>query len=128
MDETHDTQPLLLIEFAPPGVLLREADRPSSLPIIGNGPPGTFIAFPAGLRVSLPTDQIVSAEESDGFVRVGFGGMQFIGIENAQLVFARVREVLPEWQLSPARSRRMQLDPSWVAAVFEHGRCVWRTR
>lgn len=116
---------LLVIEFARPTVLIREADRLSMLRIIGNGPPGTFVAFPDGLRVSLPTDQIVSAEDSSGFVRVGFGGMAFTGVEGANLIFARVRDVLPESQLSPARSHRMQLDSAWVTAVIERGRLVW---
>jgi hypothetical protein len=53
----------LLIEFAAPSSLLRERDRPSAFPIVGNGPPGTFVVFPNGLRVSLPTDQIVSADD-----------------------------------------------------------------
>lgn len=118
----------LIVEFARRTALLREVDRPSMLPIVGNGPPGTFVVFPDGLRVSLPTDQIVSADDSSGFVRVGFGGMAFVGVEGTDLVFARVREVLPESQLSPARSHRMQLDPAWVTAVFEHGRPVWPTR
>jgi hypothetical protein len=52
---------LLLIDFAAPTSLLREEDRPSTLPIIGNGPPGTFVLFPNGIKVSLPTDQIVFA-------------------------------------------------------------------
>ena len=71
----------LLIEFAAPTSLLREQDRPSTLPIIGNGPPGTFILFPNGLKVSLPTDQIVFADDASGQARVGFGGMQFAGLE-----------------------------------------------
>jgi hypothetical protein len=95
------------------------------LPIIGNGPPGTFVVFPNGLRVSLPTDQIVFADDTDGHVRVGFGGMQFVGVEAQQLVFIRVRELFPEDQLSPARSHTMRLDPAWVSAIAEDGRPVW---
>jgi hypothetical protein len=95
------------------------------LPIVGNGPPGTFVVFPAGLRVSLPTDQIVFAEQIDGRARVGFGGMQFTGLENGLLVFIRVRELFPEAQLSPARSHRMLLDPEWVAAVWVDNRRAW---
>jgi hypothetical protein len=71
----------LLIDFAAPTFLLREQDRPSVLPIVGNGPPGTFVLFPNGLRVSLPTDQIVFADDRGGHARVGFGGMRFIGSE-----------------------------------------------
>jgi hypothetical protein len=47
----------LLIDLASPTALLREQDRTSTLPIVGNGPPGTFVLFPNGLRVSLrPAD------------------------------------------------------------------------
>lgn len=96
------------------------------LPIVGNGPPGTFIHFPSGLRVSIPTDQIVFADDSGGQARVGFGGMDFVGVEEGQLVFVRVREMLPEDQLSPGRSRTMRLDPLWVDTIWAGGRQVWR--
>jgi hypothetical protein len=117
--------PSLLVDFAAPTSLYRESHRSSDLRIIGNGPPGTFVLFPHGLRVSLPTDQIVIAEDADGHVRVGFGGMRFVGVEEGSLVFARVREILPEDQLSPARSHTMRLDPQWVATVSVDGRPVW---
>ena len=84
--------------------------------------------FPDGLRVSLPTDQIVFADDVSGHVRVGFGGMRFIGLEAGRLVFARVREMLPEEQLSPARSHTMLLDPRWVATISIDGRPVWQRR
>ena len=115
----------LLIEFVSPTRLLREYDRPSELRIVGNGPPGTFVLFPDGLRVSLPTDQIVFAEDTGGHARVGFGGMRFLGLEVGRLVFIRVRELLPEDQLSPARSHTMRLDPRWVSAVSMDGTSVW---
>jgi hypothetical protein len=115
----------LLIDFAAPTFLLREPDRPSALPIVGNGPPGTFVLLPNGLRVSLPTDQIVFADDRGGHARVGFGGMRFIGSEEGRLVFVRTRELLPEDQLSPARSHKMLLDPRWVAAISVDGRPVW---
>ena len=115
----------LLIDFVTPSSLLREQHRASPLPIIGNGPPGTFVLFPNGLRVSLPTDQVVFADETRGHVRVGFGGMQFVGLEGGQLVFFRIRELLPEDQLSPARSHTMRLDPQWVAAISVDGRAAW---
>ena len=121
-----DTQIIpLVIEFAAPSRLVRERDRRSALRIVGNGPPGTFVLFPTGLRVSLPTDQIVLAEEIGGYVRVGFGGMQFVGVEDGRLAFNRVRELYPEEQLSPARSHKMLLDPAWVAAVVVDGQRAW---
>jgi hypothetical protein len=115
----------LLIDFAEPTSLLREQHRISTLPIVGNGPPGTFVLFPNGLRVSLPTDQIVFADDAGGHARVEFGGMQFVGLEGGRLVFLRVRELLPEDQLSPARSHKMMLDPQWVARISVDNRTIW---
>ena len=115
----------LLIDFAASTSLLREQHRTSTLPIIGNGPPGTFVLFPNGLRVSLPTDQIVFADDTGGRARVGFGGMRFVGSEDGHLVFVRIRELFPEDQLSPARSHKMLLDPQWVATISVDGLPVW---
>lgn len=115
----------LLIDFATPSSIFREHNRISTLRIIGNGPPGTFVLFPNGLRVSLPTDQIVFADDTSGHARVGFGGMQFVGSEDGRLVFVRIRELLPEDQLSPARSHTMLLDSQQVATVSVDGRPVW---
>jgi hypothetical protein len=115
----------LLVDFAEPTSVLREQHRTSTLPIVGNGPPGTFVLFPNGLRVSLPTDQIVFADDTDGHARVGFGGMRFVGCEEGRLVFIRTRELFPEDQLSPARSHKMLLDPQWVVAISVDGRRVW---
>jgi hypothetical protein len=115
----------LLIDFSPATSILREQNRMSALPIVGNGPPGTFVLFPDGLRVSLPTDQIVFADDRGGHARVGFGGMRFAGPEDGRLAFVRVRELFREDQLSPARSHKMLLDVQWVAAIAEDGRLVW---
>ena len=120
-----DRVPPLVIEFPPRTTLHRERDRVSQWPIVGNGPPGTFVVFPDGLRVSLPTDQIVLAEETDAGVRVGFGGMRFAGLEDGRLIFHRVRELYPEEQLSPARSHTMILEPRWISAIREDGVTVW---
>ena len=116
----------LLIDFATPSSILREQNRISTLRIIGNGPPGTFVIFPNGFRVSLPTDQIVFANDAGGHATVGFGGMQFVGLAEGQLVFVRIRELLPDDQLSPARSHTMRLDSQRVAGVSVDGRLVWR--
>lgn len=115
----------MLIEFVQPSALLRERDRPSRLRIVGNGPPGTFVLFPLNLKISLPTDQIVSADDSGGFVSVAFGGMRFVGLRDGQLTFVREREMLPEEQLSPERSYVMRLDPSWVRSITQDGQLVW---
>ncbi len=115
----------LVIDFAAPTSLLREQDRPSGLPIVGNGPPGTFVVFWDGLKVSLPTDQIVSADDEAGHACVGFGGMKFVGIEDGQLAFIRIRELFPDDQLSPDRSHKMLLNPRWVSAITVDGQPVW---
>lgn len=115
----------LLIAFSTPSSIVRERNRISALPIIGNGPPGTFVVFPNGRRVSLPTDQIVFADDTGGHARVGFGGMQFVGPEEGHLVFVRIRELFPEDQLSPDRSHTMRLDAQRVAAVLVDGCPIW---
>jgi hypothetical protein len=114
----------LLIEFAAGTRLVRELDLPQGLPIVGNGPPGTFVVFTDGLRVSLPTDQIVYADDSGAGARVGFGGMRFAGIEAERLIFHRVREMHPEEQLSPARSRVMVLSMEWISSISIDGHRV----
>ncbi len=43
------------------------------------------------LKVSLPTNQIVFAGDTDGAARVGFGDMSFAGTEEGRLIFMRVR-------------------------------------
>ena len=118
----------LLIEFAPHTSLYRERELVSQLPIIRNGPAGTFVVFPGGLRVSLPTDQIILADDTGGYARVGFGGMQFAGSEEGRLVVIRIRELFPEDQLSSARSHKMLLDPQWVATIAVDGLPVWSAR
>jgi hypothetical protein len=113
------------VEFVPGSQVERERPFVPSLPIVQNGPPGTFVTFADGRRVPLPTDQITSAEEADGAARVCFGGMRFDGVEDGQLTFRRVRDLADEHQLSPERGRRMTLDPRMVAAVFMEGRLAW---
>ncbi len=115
----------LLIAFVAGTRLHREQELVQHLPVLRNGPPGTFVHFPDGLRVSLPTDQIVHQEDSDAGARVGFGGMRFAGAHQGQLIFRRVREMHPEERLSPARSHTMALDPLWVRSVIVDGQEAW---
>jgi hypothetical protein len=118
----------LLVEFVGGTRVHRETAVSPQLPIVQNGPPGTFIVFADGARVPLPTDQIVLAEDGEGGARVGFGGMRFEGIEAGQLVFRRVRDLAPEETLSPERSFRMTLEPWMVASVASYGRLVWPSK
>ena len=120
---------MLRIIFAAGSRLQREQDRPSDLPIHRNGPPGTFVIL-SGLRISLPTDQIVDIDEHDDRVIVTFGGFQFDGLRDGRLVFTRVRELRPEHELSPDRSFTMTLDPSWVTSIDAGGQggpTIWET-
>ncbi|SRR6266851_2152168 len=115
----------LLIAFAPGTLLYREPEVTPKLPIVQNGPPGTFVVFATGARVPLPTDQIVFADDSGGGARVGFGGMSFEGMDEGQLVFYRVRDLQPEELLSPQRGRKMTLEPHMVSSISVDGREVW---
>jgi hypothetical protein len=117
--------PPLLIEFVAGTRLHREREVAPKLPIVQNGPPGTFVICPGGKRVALPTDQIVSSDDASGCARVGFGGMSFEGIEDGVLVFFRTRDLQPPETLSPERGRKMTLRPDTVASVFVDGKPVW---
>lgn len=115
----------LLIEFAPGTHIHREPEVSPNLPIVQNGPPGTFVVFADGGRVPLPTDQIVYADDSGGAAHVGFGGMRFGGIDDGRLLFYRVRDLQPEMLLSPERGRKMTLEPPMVSSISVDGRRVW---
>jgi hypothetical protein len=130
MTADKDAPVFCAVEFVPGSRVYREppSEKPlfgPGLPIVQNGPPGTFVTFADGRRVPLPTDQVVSAEDRDGAARVGFGGMRFDGVEAGLLTFRRVRDLLAEHELSPERGRRMTLEPGMVAAVFMEGRLAW---
>ncbi len=115
----------LLIEFAPGSRVLRESLYEPKLPIVQNGPSGTFVLFTDGTLVPLPTDQIVFASDTEGAAQVAFGGMQPAGMERDQLVFYRVRDLRPSQELSPQRGTRMTLEPWMVSAIRVDGRIVW---
>lgn len=120
----------LLIEFAPGSRILRESRYDPKLPILQNGPSGTFVLFADGTLVPLPTDQIVFSDDSHGSAQVAFGGMEPAGMEpagmeNDQLVFYRVRDLRPPEELSPQRGTRMTLEPWMVSTVRVQGRFVW---
>jgi hypothetical protein len=114
-----------IVEFVQGTRVEKERAFMPGLPVVQNGPPGTFVTFADGRRVPLPTDQIVFAEDNGGAARVGFGGMGFDGIEGGLLTFLRVRDLVPEHELSPERRRRMTLEPKMIAAVFMEGRLAW---
>ena len=115
----------LLIEFVRGTHLYREPAIIPKLPIIQNGPPGTFVVFEDGARVPLPTDQIVLADDSGGGARGGFGGMSFAGMDDGRLIFHRVRDLQPEQLLSPERGRKMTLAPHMITSIYVEGRQVW---
>jgi hypothetical protein len=66
-----------IVEFVQGTRVEKERAFMPGLPVVQNGPPGTFVTFADGRRVPLPTDQIVFAEDNGGAARVGFGGMRF---------------------------------------------------
>ena len=115
----------LLVEFVSGTNLYREPETIPKLPILQNGPPGTFVLFFDGKKVPLPTDQIVFADDTGGCARVGFGVMSFEGMEERHLVFYRVRDLRPEEELSPQRGRKMTLEPHMVSSIYVDGRHVW---
>ena len=115
----------LLVEFVPRTNIYREPEAISKLPIVQNGPPGTFVVFSDGRKVPLPTDQIVFADDTGGGARVGFGGMSFEGMEEGHLAFYRFRDLRPEGELSPQRGRKMTLEPQMVSSIYVDGRHVW---
>ena len=118
----------VLVEFVA-GTRLRRGEKTASqLQILANGPPGTFIVFPDGTEVPLPTDQIVLAEDGQGHARVGFGGMRFHALEAGQLVFYRVRDLRPESELSPERGMRMTLEPPMVSVVLQDDEIAWSAK
>lgn len=115
----------LLIEFAPGSRVMRESLYEPKLPIVQNGPSGTFVLFTDGTLVPLPTDQIVFASDSEGAAHIAFGGMQPEGMERDQLVFYRIRDLLPSHELSPQRGTRMTLEPWMVSTIRVEGRIIW---
>ena len=116
----------VLVEFVPGSRIHRELPVDSPLPVIQNGPPGTFVDLPTRVRVSLPTDQIMLAEDGAGAARVGFGGMRFDGVgDDGQLTFRRVRDLRPAHELSPERGQVMKLRPEYVQAIEIDGQRVW---
>ncbi len=124
MTRTSDETPLT-IEFVSGTRLGRDRVVPRGLPIVRNGPPGTQVLFDDQTRINLPTDQIVQADEREGRVCVGFGGMSFEGEEGGELVFFRVLDLQPEHLLSPERGRKMTLPPAAVSRVLVRGRQVY---
>jgi hypothetical protein len=125
MTTGEDAPAFCTVEFVQGSWVEREPAFVSGLPIVQNGPPGTFVTFADGRRVPLPSDQITAAGDAGGVACVGFGGMRFDGVESGLLTFRRVRDLAAEHQLSPERGRRMTLDPKMVAAVFMEGRLAW---
>ena len=115
----------LLIEFAPGSRILRQSYYEPKLPILQNGPSGTFVLFTDGTLVPLPTDQIVFADDSQGAAQVAFGGMEPSGMEGNHLVFYRVRDLRPPEELSPQRGTRMTLEPWMVSTISVNGHSVW---
>lgn len=115
----------VLVEFLDGSRITRGKLVSVSLPIVQNGPPGTFVHFPGGGGVPVPTDQVVFCDDRTGSARVGVGGMRFDGIEDGLLSFRRVHDLVPEEFLSPERGFHMTLEPETVKGVLVRGHRVW---
>ena len=97
--------------------------------------PQLSIVTPDGRRALLPTDQVVLNEivaarkgaPRSGLIRIGLGGMSFEGLEASQLVFWRVREVLPDGHVGPGSADKILIDPEMVTAIHVRGSRVWPT-
>ena len=113
------------LEFAAGSRIQRAPSVRTQLPLVRNGQPPTHVVFADKQGISLPTDQIVSADDSRGYARVTFGGMRFEGVEEGLLAFRRVREVLPEHELMPERGRLLRIDPPRVSRVLAGPNVVW---
>lgn len=111
----------VLIDFAPGS----EFEACETLPSESEALPKTAIRLASGETVELPTEQIILKDESAGTARVGLGGMSFEGMERDQLVFWRVRDLLPEEKLSSSFDYKLLLDPAKVARVTIQGTQVW---
>jgi len=105
----------LVIEFVAGSRLVREVAITPRLPIVDNGPPGTFVEFSGGRRVSLPTDFVIAGDHASGAARVELAGVRFEGEQGGVLVFSRPQ-------------RRMTIEPAMVAAILVDGALVWPAR
>lgn len=109
----------LMVEFSPGSRI----EKTNAEPI-----PGTQVVFPDGSRLEMPCDQVVLGEDERGSARIGLGGMSFEGIEEDQLVFWRVRDLLPEEFLEPSRPEKLSIRPGLVTRVVVEGDQVWPAR
>ncbi len=125
LEKSLKTEAPLEIEFLEGSRIQEETVEESPLPVFRNGPPGTFVILPSGERISVPTDQIVLQDESDGVARLGFGGMSFEGMEEEKFVFWRVHDLWPEEKLSPERGLKMTLKPEMIKSIRVQGTQVW---
>jgi hypothetical protein len=133
MNAAHDSCPVL-IEFKTGSRI--EAFEPVSPLSIENQAtsdfdaksPKTFVILSDDQRVALPTDQIVMAQDRDGSATIGLGGMSFEGMEDGNLVFWRVQDLLPEELLSPQRELKVMVSSDAIAHVHVNGQNVWPAR
>jgi threonine dehydratase len=117
--------PLSTVRFATGSRIRRDDPVPTTLPLIRNAPPATWVVFADGRGLGIPTDQILSAGDAGGAAIASFGGMRFDGLEDGWLCFRRDREVLPEDQLAPERGRLLRVPPADIATVLVEGRLAW---
>ena len=83
-----------------------------------------------GTQVSLPSRQIVHGDQTYGAARVGLGGMSFEGIQGEQMVFWRVKDLIPESArmsdgFNDDGDDKMLLDFQNISRVLLQGIQVW---
>jgi RimJ/RimL family protein N-acetyltransferase len=117
--------PLTVVAFSAGSRLRRDRPVPTTLPLARRVPPATWVVFPDGRGLGIPTDQIVLSDDASGSARVGFGGMRFDGLDDGWLVLRREREIWPEEMLAPERGRTLRVRASDVTRVIVERRAVW---
>ena len=101
-------------------------NRVSQLPIVGNGPPGHLRR--RGEHQNLSADRLDRQRRRlAGFCPRGIWRDAVRWRGKRTTMFVRIREMLPEDQLSPARSHTMRLNPEWVSKVWLLGELVWQS-
>ncbi len=89
------------------------------------GLPDTQIILADGKRVSLPTEQLVFEDSSNGMAQVGIGGMSFEGISPDGFVLYRVKDLVAPEYCSPHFSGKLVLDTDSVKRFVVNGHQVW---
>ncbi len=89
------------------------------------GLPDTQVVLADGRRVSLPTEQVVFEDSSNGMAQIGIGGMSFEGVSSDGLVLYRVKDLVAPEFCSPQFSGKLVIDTESVKRFVVNGHQVW---